>query len=299
MKPFRPLLAANAPDDLSTLRYPVLVSPKLDGIRAVVRYGKLLSRTLKPIPNKYIRAMIEENAHELEGFDGELIVGSPTAKDVFNRTTSAVMSQDGEPDFTFHVFDILAQGTYNERFIASRSRLSQLPTFVRFVRQTAIIGLAGLAYFERHYLRLGYEGVMLRDPNALYKFGRSTMKEGILLKLKRFEDDEATVIGFDEKMHNENELTKDERGYAKRSTKKANLKSARTLGALVCESERFTDVFKIGTGFDEALRKHIWKHRNSFRGKLVKFKFQRVGTIDAPRCPTFIGFRAKQDTSAD
>jgi DNA ligase-1 len=148
---------------------------------------------------------------------------------------------------------------------------------------------------EQFYLRLGYEGVILRDPESFYKFGRSTVQEQALLKLKRFDDDEATVVGFEEQMHNDNAKGKDERGYAKRSTKKAGLKGAGTLGALVCESERFTDVFNIGTGFDEATREFIWSHRNDLRGKLVRFKYQRVGTLDAPRCPVFKGWRDPKD----
>jgi len=293
MRNFKPTLAAKAPEDLSLLRYPLLISPKLDGIRAVVRNGRLLSRTLKPIPNNYIRLIVEGYASRLEGFDGELIVGKPYGEGVFARTTSAVMSRGGSYIFTFHVFDVIAKGDYFERIKAFS--YGPLPEFVHIVQQLHVQGPASLAYFENHYLKRGYEGVMLRDSRAEYKFGRSTVKEQALLKLKRFDDDEATVIGFEEQMHNDNAKERDERGYAKRSTKKAGLKGAGTLGALVCESERFTDVFNIGTGFDETTRKHIWTHRAHFRGKLVRFKFQRVGTIDAPRCPVFQGWRDKRD----
>ena len=49
MTAFKPLLAS--PADLSTLRFPVLASPKLDGVRAIVKDGVVLSRSLKKIPN--------------------------------------------------------------------------------------------------------------------------------------------------------------------------------------------------------------------------------------------------------
>ena len=49
-------------------------------------------------------------------------------------------------------------------------------------------------------LKDGYEGLMLRDPNGVYKFGRSTVKENILLKVKDFMDDEAEIISFREKI---------------------------------------------------------------------------------------------------
>ena len=48
--------------------------------------------------------------------------------------------------------------------------------------------------YEQGAVEDGYEGVMLRDPSAPYKYGRSTVRKGYLLKLKRFEDSEAEVI---------------------------------------------------------------------------------------------------------
>lgn len=37
-------------------------------------------------------------------------------------------------------------------------------------------------------LSIRYEGVILRDPNTMYKHGRSTAKEGGLIKEKRLND---------------------------------------------------------------------------------------------------------------
>ena len=50
----KPMLSATCKDS-SQLVYPVLVTPKLDGIRCLVKDTGVVSRTLKPIPNKYIR----------------------------------------------------------------------------------------------------------------------------------------------------------------------------------------------------------------------------------------------------
>ena len=75
---FRPMLAGTI-TKLSQVKYPVLGSCKLDGVRAVVREGMLLSRSLKPIPNKFLQKQFSM----LEGFDGELILGDPDDDDVF------------------------------------------------------------------------------------------------------------------------------------------------------------------------------------------------------------------------
>lgn len=104
---FKSMLAAKA--DLAKIQYPVLVSAKYDGVRASVQNGVLVSRALKPIRNEFTQMLFGRK--ELEGLDGELIVGSPVAKDaagnstVFNTTTGALRRADGEPRVTFYVFD--------------------------------------------------------------------------------------------------------------------------------------------------------------------------------------------------
>ena len=50
----KPMLSGTVTDP-AALRYPVLVSPKLDGYRASVQGGVVLSRNLKPIPNAHVR----------------------------------------------------------------------------------------------------------------------------------------------------------------------------------------------------------------------------------------------------
>ena len=95
---FKPMLSGKA--ILSRLSYPCLVSPKLDGVRAIVINGVVMSRNLKPIPNAYIQKILGE----FEYYDGELIVGDPTDPACYRNTVSGVMSMDGEPKVKFWVF---------------------------------------------------------------------------------------------------------------------------------------------------------------------------------------------------
>src|SRR5271165_5455497 len=103
MTTFRPMLAAKT--EGRNLIYPLYASPKLDGVRAIVRHGQVVSRTLKPIPNRAVQRMFGLEA--LEGLDGELIVGESTAPDVYRRTVSAVMTEDAVPDVIFYAFDVV------------------------------------------------------------------------------------------------------------------------------------------------------------------------------------------------
>lgn len=290
---FKPMLATEA--NLDILRFPCYVSAKLDGVRCCLINGKALTRNLKPIPNHYIRGLLEAHADILEGFDGELIVGPPTTP--FNETSSAVMSRDGEPDFTFWVFDRVAGGSYEDRWpIGYLTELEDtLPAFARVLFQHFCPDISALNDYEEHYVNRKFEGIMTRDPEGLYKFGRATARSQELLKIKRFADDEATIIGFKERLHNANEATTNALGRTERSSHKANMVPMGTLGALICKSEKFTDTFDIGTGFNDAQRREIWDNRQSYLGKLAKYKFQECGTLDRPRFPVYLGIRDERD----
>ena len=50
----KPMLLERKNPDIYKLDYPFYVSPKLDGIRCVITADGPKTRTLKPIPNKYI-----------------------------------------------------------------------------------------------------------------------------------------------------------------------------------------------------------------------------------------------------
>lgn len=291
MKDFCPMLAGKAPEDISTLRFPVLVSPKLDGIRAVIRDGIALSRKLKPIPNVFVQ---ERLAGLPEGFDGELI-----APGGFNATQSAVMREDGEPDFIYHVFDCV-----NDRD-GFETRLTGVldwntktgHKFVEVVPHGLVSGAALLLDMEREYLAQGYEGAMIRSINGPYKFGRSTTREGYLLKLKRFEDAEATIISVVELQHNDNEATKDELGHTKRSSAKAGKRPADTLGKLLVRRPDGVE-FGIGTGFTQAMRDSLWEVRDTLPGLQVCYTFQAdpAAPKNAPRFPSYKGLRHRDDT---
>ena len=288
-----------------SVKFPVLASPKLDGVRChIEKVGDslvALSRSNKPIPNNEVQRLFQLPCYE--GFDGELIYGEPTAPDVFRQTESAVMRQDDPrgKDVKLYVFDhmLYPDKSYalRKELLAELDRLAKgRLAHVVFVEQRIVTSLAELNAYEETLVNAGYEGVILRDPHAPYKFGRSTVKEGYLLKIKRFFDDEAVITGWEEKLINENEQKRDERGYAKRSTAKAGMVPAGTLGALNVEWRGHK--FSIGSGFDDAIRDELWGKRDELPGMLVKFKYFPVGMKDGvPRFPVFLGLRAKEDVS--
>ena len=286
--PFKVMLAS--PADLDKLRFPLLVSPKLDGVRAYVKNGVVWSRSNKPIPNRYV----QETFRHVENFDGELIVGPATSPTCYRDTVSGVMREEGEPDVHFYVFDRFENpaAPYVTRYYDLATKGVGGRDII--VEQIHVVDMDELLQWEEYHINMGCEGLILRDPEAPYKQGRSTVKEGYLLKLKRFVDSEAMVVGFEERMHNGNKAVTNELGRTSRSSHKANKTGRGDLGALVLQTPEGVE-FSCGTGFSDAERADIWNNRDRYRGQFAKYKHFPVGVKDAPRHPVFIGWRDKID----
>jgi DNA ligase 1 len=292
-KTFKPMLAGKVEGEI---RFPVMGSSKLDGVRCIVIDGVAMSRSLKPIPNAFVQKQIGKAKYN--GLDGELMLGNVGAADVYRKTVSAVMSEDGEPNFTFWIFDnYKVDGGFELRY-ESLFKFDNSP-HIKIVKHTMIRNHEQLDAYEAKQLDAGLEGVMVRDPQGPYKYGRSSTKEGILLKLKRFEDSEAEIIGVQELLKNENEKTTNALGRSERSSHKANMTPMDTMGCLDVRDLKTKVEFSIGTGFDADTRKRFWKQwkkdPKSLLKTIHKYKFFAGGSKDKPRFPVYIGPRDKRD----
>jgi DNA ligase-1 len=290
------MLASAAPENLDALKYPTTASYKLDGVRCLIVNGTAYSRNMKPIPSRLVQTMFGHAA--LNGLDGELIAGPPNAEDVYRRTVSAVMSADAIDDVCFHVFDHYSNSAlpHHVRLKIARKQITRpFQNCVYMVQHAAISDRDALLSMERDALAQGYEGLMIRDPFGTYKYGRATEREGLLLKLKRFVDGEATILSVDEQFRNENEQERDALGRAKRSSAKQGLVRTGVLGALTVEDVKSGVRFSVGSGFDLKERVKFWTMRDKLRGRIIKYRYFPGGVKDKPRFPTFCGFRNPMD----
>jgi DNA ligase-1 len=295
-KVFRPMLAV-ACTDLTKVDYPVYLSEKLDGLRATIHNGVVMSRSMKPIPSHAVQAKFGKLGYE--GFDGEIIYGNKNAKDVFNKSTRCCMSVELPSDFEvdqikFFVFDKIGDLPYEERYWSIITGWPEV-TGVYKLRNQLVNSAEEVAEIEKEFLEVGAEGVILRSLTGPYKQGRSTLKEGYLLKIKQFVDSECIVLGFEEKMHNANEATVGELGQTKRSSHQENMVPMDTLGSLHVRDLVTGVEFNIGTGFNDQQRKEIWDNKGDWMGALVKYKSFLIGAVEKPRFPVFIGKRMLED----
>jgi DNA ligase-1 len=271
------------------------MSEKLDGIRCIVFGGVAYSRSLKPIPNKSIQAYVKHHWEMLDGMDGELIVGDKNAPDVFNQSTSGVMRIEGEPEFTFWIFD---RWHPTQSWIERYKRLQTLigvPQKVVMLPHYPVVDMSDIDDFEAEMLAMGAEGVMLRDENARYKCGRSGTKNPELQKVKRFVDNEFEIIGWEPKYTNTNEVKTNELGRTERSTAKEGMVALDTMGSLILRTYK-GDTFGCGSGMTDAIREDLWERRETLMGQLAKVKYFDVGTgYNVPRFPVLVGIRHKDD----
>lgn len=299
----RPLLAATAesPVDLMKLTYPMLASVKIDGIRCLLHPTLgAVSRSFKPIPNEHVRKTLEG----LSWLDGELVVVDDfgTVQD-FSTTVSGVMTEAGTPKFAMIVFDTFlgpnrhfSDRTCDALQMAEHCNAEVLKAPILWYHPHHLVKNADEAHeFFLGAIAAGHEGMMLRDPKGVYKSGRSTLKQQILVKYKGLIDSEAegTIIGFEELHTNTNEQKPDAFGLAKRSSHKDGKIPASTLGALVLDTK--WGELRVGTGFDQTLRKKIWESQDEYLGKMVTFTYQSMGMKDLPRFPSFKRFRDPRD----
>lgn len=284
----KPLLAGNF--DPAKAKFPYIATPKIDGIRFLMVNGVAVSRTFKPIRNEYIQKLLSR--HLPNGIDGEL-----TSGDTFQSSTSAVMTIEGEPKFKVWIFDYV--DPESDEILPFYLRMLNMPSIqapfdLLVLGGSNVNSLKEVEHYETICLSEGYEGVMLRDPHGTYKFGRSTVRDNILLKVKRFCDDEAELLRIEEKMSNQNPEEHDAFGNIKRSVALSGMIPTGTAGTLIVRTKDGLE-FGIGSGLDDKIRSEIWNNKEKYIGKLVKYKYFPQGVKELPRHPVFLGFRSEDD----
>jgi DNA ligase-1 len=226
-----------------------LMSEKLDGVRGYWDGQQLWSKNgnLFHPPPAFVADL------PLFALEGELWGGHGSFE-----TTAAVVKRLDDPagwlQLRFAIFDVpQAPGPFNRRIALASAWFAAHPTEYAFViPQQPVRDRVELQRELRRIERLGGEGLIVRDPEALYLAGRRPE----ILKVKSFQDNEAVVI---EHLPG--------RG-----------RNAGLLGALLVELPDGTR-FKIGTGFSDAQRRDppplgatvTFKHHGHYRSGLPKF----------------------------
>ena len=300
MKSFKPMLAPNEKVDLSTVKFPLLASTKLDGIRCIFYKGEILSRSLKQIQNKQLREKFEAIRKFTEDtkciLDGEIY--SPELS--FQAITHFVMTQDlGDeiiPDhLKFYCFDNINSDLTDTPF---QARINNAITFCESLPDLCV-GLEHWAVYSKEeveqvfdqVLLKGYEGLILRDPNGKYKFGRGTIKEGLIYKVKPFVTFDAKITGVEQatEVNEDAEKKTNELGRSVTSKKKDDRHLIEKASAFWVDYEG--KPLKVVLAMTDPEKMGVWLNRASLIGKTIEYKGMLVGSKDVPRHPVMIRYR--------
>ena len=311
--------------DETKIKFPCGLQPKIDGVRGLNMTGRLTGRSLKEHKNKHTT---ERFSHPtLAGLDGEFAADEETHPDLCRLTSSAMSRIEGEPQLVWHLFDYVTAETaglgYADRYARMQAHLLRMLADSSLDHLTIDLGIVPLVHcfnmqelleHEARWLDEGYEGVIIRDLKGTHKQGRSTVKEGGLLRIKRFIEEEAVVIGIEEGQTNLNEKQTNELGNSFRTTHQENMAPNGQVGSLLCRMLK--DVFdpqvkdklllaagqvvKVSPGKLTAdQRKHYFENPGEILEQTVKFKFFPKGGKDKPRFPTYVCIRAAADTGGE
>jgi DNA ligase-1 len=306
MKTFKPQLAPNEKVDLSTLSYPLLASTKLDGIRCIFYKGQILSRSLKQIQNKQLRERFEVIRAYTEKWnlilDGEIY--SP--KLTFQEITHFVMTQDLEDevlpeDLKFYCFDCIFEERFDSKFTIrlnnAEAECKLFPNEIVFVEHWTVYGEEEVQQVFDKVLLKGYEGLILRDPNGKYKFGRGTIKEGLIYKVKPFVTFDAKITGVEQstEVNEDAEKKTNELGRSVTSKKIGDRHLIEKASAFWVDYEG--KPLKVILAMTDPEKVAVWANRASLIGKTIEYKGMKIGMKDGgvPRHPVYLRMRDDKD----
>ena len=193
---FAPMLAQKYPTRQP--KFPCALQPKLDGVRCIGQPDALWTRKntgVTSVPHIKHEVMELLSKHrDILALDGELYLhGWPLPK--INGLARRHKPDAESCQLEYHVFD--CELKYAAAFESRQRRLSELrdlPACIKIVRTDRCEDVDDLDFLHHRYVRLGYEGTMIRDLDAIYQHKRTTA----LLKRKDFHEEEATITGIED-----------------------------------------------------------------------------------------------------
>ena len=249
------LLAETTNGKLDTTPY--WVSEKLDGVRAFWDGRQLRFRSGNPVPAPaWFTAALPPQA-----LDGELWIARERFEQVSGIVRTDPPNDRDWKQVRYMVFELPdAPGSFTERIARMRTIVAQAHVpWLQMVEQFRVADPAALKQHLDRVVREGGEGLMLHRADAPYRTGR----QDVLLKLKPWQDAEATVVG-----------------YTPGKGKYLGLTGALTM--------QMPDgkTFRIGTGLSDALRRNPPPI-----GTRVTYRYQALTQAGVPRFARYLRVR--------
>ena len=250
--------------------------PKLDGVRCltVVKNNEaiMFSRGGKSIEN--FKHISDELALLQDGvYDGELM--GTTFDDLMTVYKTKGVSTI---QYTYHIFDYIPYNEWmNSKFELPLSKRRDLLENLQIEGNTKNCKVVERQYGKladvdrvmKHYVKLRYEGLMIKTLQAQYQKKRTFN----IMKKKNFLDIDTPIVSL----------------YAGEEFSRIE----NTMGGIIINvSEKDKPVYvSVGSGFSDELREKMWKSPDDYIGKIVQISYQEKTKDGSLRFPTFMRFR--------
>ena len=290
---FECMLAHDAANHEKKVTGTKLLEPKLDGVRCITvidyeaREVKQFTRNGKLLENfKHITDALE---YYIEEFGRSYVLDGEVVSNDFQSLMKQVHRKKDiqAEDARLCLFDILPLVEFRTGVSVQgqRRRSNMLKTFagifkdtkcVEIVPQTEVeldtmVGDVEFKDYNAWAIEQGYEGIMIKDPDAPYECKRSAS----WLKQKPFIEVSLEVIEVEE----------------------GTGRNAGRLGAFVCTGidDGKNICVNVGSGFSDVHRDEFWDNRDSIIGQIVEVRADAItqnqdGTYSL-RFPRFLHFR--------
>jgi len=197
-----PMLAEKWKEKKKSVKYPVLVQPKLNGVRCIAVWSQednsviLLSRGGQKYIVPQIAAILDPYLRNtVLQLDGELYKHGVPLQVIAGIVKLEDESQFKRKDIVeYHIYDLampsLSQVARLD--ILQHLVLSISNPFIHYVKTYQTDKEEHVQTFHNEFVANGYEGAIVRDMQAMYQFG---FRDSCLLKVKEFFDEEFEIIG--------------------------------------------------------------------------------------------------------
>jgi len=292
------MLAPNQQPILDELVYPLIASNKIDGIRMIVKDGKLLTRSLKPIMNvnlqKRFKFLADWSQKNNTILDGELFSPSISFPDLSGMCRG--FENELINDLKFYCFDRIISETFDEPYQKREKGIQPIldlfnPEFVIKVKSYVVINAQEVKDLFEKVIADGFEGLILRSLDGRYKSGRATLKENLMYKCKPFEtfDSQITGVVQSTEVNDDAEKKTNELGRSVTSKKLSERHTIEKASAFWVDYEG--KPLKVVLAMTDPEKVAVWANRASLIGKTIEYKGMLVGSKDVPRHPVMIRYR--------
>lgn len=271
---FKLMLAPNELPQITKVKYPCYIQPKLDGCRAIYKEGEFFTRKGKPFPNVNLTSHFSSllNMRDFV-LDGELYIHNTP----FQKFLGSIMNES-EPipnALKFVVYDCVpvkdweaqsCKKPYSERIRNVREVIAAVADHKKVIdiANDEVSSPKEAIDLYKKYLTLRYEGAMIKAIDGQYKWKRVTVRSGEMLKLKPFKTEDLEIIDVYE-------------GEGKFSG---------TLGGIIVSGPHITPT-SVGSGFSDAIRKEIWENKSKYIGKTAEIQYFEITEEKSLRFPIF------------